>query len=147
MIRRRIRKSMFLTCFFMVLFTCIACGKDENEGPRKVTQRYFNAVKAGDTEGAFECFTPAIQQQYKAVLSLAGLFGGGDVSGLVNGIFSAADQDAYKTCSFKADEVTFTDNDHEHAVVHVTIEGSGKGIPKETTIRTVKYDGTWYVER
>lgn len=146
----RLKKTILLAVLLIsVIVTGASCAREE-QGPRSVTQKYFNAVKAGDTEGAIKCFTPAFQQQYSALLSLGGMLGesmGGKNGGfLVNAFSSYANQKTYKNIKFKADSVTFTDNEHEHASVHVTVEGGGAGIPNETTIRTVKYDGKWYVE-
>mgnify|MGYP000020850347 FL=1 len=150
MIIRRLKKTVLLfMAIFSVAVVSSSCAR-EDQGPRSVTQKYFNAVKAGDTEGAIKCFTPAFQQQYSALLTLGGMLGesmgGKDGSFLVNAISSYTNQSTYKDVKFKADTVTFTDNEHEHATVHVTVEGGGAGIPSEATINTVKYDGKWYVE-
>lgn len=150
MIIRKLRRAiLLLSVIFAVAMVSSSCVQEE-QGPRGVAQKYFNAVKAGDIEGAIKCFTPAFQQQYSALVTLGGMFGesmgGKNGSFFVNAFSSYANQTTYKNVKFKADTVTFTDDEHEHASVHVTVEGGGAGIPNETTISTVKYDGKWYVE-
>lgn len=149
--RRKLGKlSVIVVCLAAVLLVCAACGNEE-DGPRSVAQRYFDAVKAGDVNGAIECFTPAFQQQYKSTVALGGmlgsLLGGVDGSSLLGVFMSYATQDAYKDCQFTADTVVFTDKKHEHATVHVSVDGAGDGIPSEANLKMVKYDDQWYVEQ
>jgi len=140
-----------LCCFIAaVLMGLICCGcTSEEDGPKEVVQRYFNALKAGDAKGARECFTPAVQQQYDFYTSLGGLMSlmltGIDGSSLVDGFTSYATKDAYKNCTFIVDDVVFSDDVHEHALVHVSVEGATGDIPSEDTLRTVKYNDQWYV--
>lgn len=141
-------KKILVLCAIIFSFSLVCCAcQSKEQGPRSVAQKYFNAVKSGDIEGAIECFTPDFQQQYNALLSLGSMvgeyMGGADGSSLLNGLMSYTNQNAYKDCKFKADEVTFTDD--EHASVHVTVEGAGECIPSETTVKAVKYDGKWYI--
>ena len=143
-------KFILLICAICTVFLYSGCGKNEEDGPKEIVQKYFNAVKAGDIDGAIECFTPAFQQQYSSAVSLGGILGqfltGIDGSSLLEGFMSFANQYTYKDCKFIIGEVEFTDDEHEHATVHVSVEGAGDGIPDETTIGTVKYNGEWYVE-
>lgn len=147
--RKNSRFIIFL-CAILVVFLCSGCVTNEadGQGPKETVQRFFDAVKSGDIDGAIECFTPAFQQQFSAALSLGGLLSnfvaGVDGSSLLGGIMSIANQSSYKDCKFIADSVEYTDE--EHATVHVTVEGAGGGIPSEATIKTVKYSGKWYME-
>ena len=147
----RLKKFALILIVLMLIssFVLISCGNEE-DGPRKITQKYFDAVKVGDIEGAIECFTPAFQQQYDMALSLGGMLSkeltGIDASSLLGGLMSLANEAAYRDCSFIADAVEFTNDTHERATVHVTIEGGGDGIPSSTTVNTVLYDGKWYIE-
>lgn len=142
--------AALIIIMIVVSGSLVSCASEE-DGPRDVAQRFFDAVKVGDTNGAIECFTPAFQQQYNSIVSLGGMFGkeytGYDVSSLFGGFTSMANQDAYQDCVFTADDVTFTDDSHEHATVHVTVEGATDGIPSSTTVDTVLYDGKWYIDQ
>lgn len=139
-------------CLIIVMAFCLAgCFGNEEDGPTAITEQYFDAVKAGDVNGAIACFTPAIQQQYSSMLSLGGMFGkeltGIDASSVLGGLMSMANLDAYQDCEFIVDNVEFTDSEHEHADVHVTVEGASGNIPSSTSVKTVLYQDEWYIEQ
>ena len=45
-----------------------------------------------------------------------------DGSDLLGGLMSYANQNAYQDCKFTADEVSFTNDSHDRATVHVTMQ-------------------------
>ena len=94
---------------------------------------------------------PAFQEQYAALVAIGGQMSeycfDMDGSDLLGGLMSYANQNAYKDCKFTADEVSFTNDSHDRATVHVTISGAGGDIPSETSVIVVKYDGKWYIEQ
>ncbi len=149
---RKVKKFLLV---FAMLFTfsvlCSGCMQNDEQAAKAVTQKYFNAVKSGDVDGAIKCFTPAFQEQYAALVAIGGqmseYFFDMDGSDLLGGLMSYANQNAYKDCKFTADEVSFTNDSHDRATVHVTISGAGGDIPSETSVIVVKYDGKWYIEQ
>lgn len=150
------RKTLFLFIAIVlslsVVLSFTSCSMNEEDGPRNITEKYFAAVKSGDVDAAIQCFTPAIQKQWEAALSLGSMFGkemtgmGLDKS-IFEGLMAGANAEAYKDCDFIVDNVEFTDDDHEHATVKVNIEGASDGMPSSTKVYTVLYDGEWYIEK
>ena len=47
------------------------CQQNPEEGPRKVAQTYFDAVKMGDVEKAFSCYAPEVQQELDMGMDIA----------------------------------------------------------------------------
>lgn len=144
---------LFLTIVLAIsVMLCLtSCSMNEEDGPRNITEKYFEAVKSGDIEGAIKCFEPAMQKQWEAALSFSSMFGkeltgSGLDKSIFEAIISGADAEAYKDCEFSVKDVKFTDEKHEHAIVNVTIEGAPEGAPNTTKVNTVLYDGNWYVK-
>lgn len=118
-----------------------------NESPSDVVKIYFDAVKYGDTDKAISCFTPDIQAQWKAVLSLSGFFtskavGFGDASSLLGGLIATANTSTYSNYKFKVTNEKITDN--ENAVVEVSIY-IDDSFDSTTEINLVKVYDKWYI--
>lgn len=112
-----------------------------------MTQKYFDAVKAGDTEGAIACFTPSFQQKIQSMNALGGMFSealfGMDASGLMNGFLGYADAEEYQNYDFEATDVVVSDDEHASVTVEIYIDGE---LDSTTEIKTVKYQDEWYIE-
>ena len=126
-----IKIALFVVLFSLVL--CLtACGNSGKSSPKEVVDLYFDSLKTGDVDGAVSCFTPTIQEKMKDTY-----------------IYSPEYKDklkkAYKNCTFKVDNVTYTDKEYEHAEVHVTVSGNSS-MPSEDTLEVVKYKGEWYLD-
>ena len=59
-------KAVLLSVLIVVVLT--GCQRDPEEGPRKITQTYFDAVKKGDVEEALSCYVPEVQQAIEPLL-------------------------------------------------------------------------------
>ena len=144
------RSVIFLMLFIAIIMICSGCSKNDEVGPKKIVQSFFDCVKEGDVNGAVGCFTPDFQKKYKMAVSLGGIvsdyFTGVDVSPLLERILSVASLDAYQDVEFVIENVEFTDEEKEHAQVYVTVDGGGGDFPSEVVINTIKDDGEWYLE-
>lgn len=134
----------------LVLALCVVliagCAQSLEKGSRDVVQKFFDALKMGDTEGAFSCYTPAVQQQLQAANEFGGILGemlfGVDASGLMYGLMGYASASEYQNYEFKATDVTAEDDEHGVVTVEIYIDGE---LDSTTKINTVKYQGKWYV--
>lgn len=120
--------------------------KTVEEGPSEIVKKYFDAVKYGDVETAISCFTPDIQAEWNAVMSLAGFFsskatGFGDVSSLLGGLIAYANTTEYSEYEFSIGNVNKSDNTAT-VTVNIRIDGSSAG---STTINCVKINNKWYI--
>lgn len=133
--------------FICILAVTASLSRTDEDKAMKTVHTFFEAVKAGDTEGALECFTPAFQQQYGAALKLGGMitsyFELPDTSGLFNSFAGLADAYTYQNYKFNVESASLND-DKTQGTVHVAIYVDGK-IKGSTNINVVKYNGKWYV--
>lgn len=135
----------------LILALCVAlmagCAQNAEKKARDVTQRYFDAVKEGDIEGAIGCFTPAVQQSIQSMNTLGGLLGnvffGVDASSLTNGFIGYATKNEYQNYDFKATDVVMDDDEHATVTVEVYIDGE---LNSKTEVKTVKYQDEWYIK-
>ena len=137
---------IFIFAVIMIVAILPACGSSSS--PERTADKYFSAVKTGDLDKAIECFTPAIQAQYKASMSLSdtlfGLFGiGVDSDAILGGVVAMANTDAYNNYDFKVSGSTKTDSDHATVSVDVYIDGKKAST---TMVYCVEIDGEWYIE-
>ena len=97
------------------------CQQNPEEGPRKVAQTYFDAVKMGDLEKAFSCYAPEVQQELDMGMDIASgisesasekLFGFNvDATGIGSSFMGLAAAETYENYEFKATDVNFTDDE------------------------------------
>ena len=142
-------KRIIAIVLVIITLTVVLTSCGSSSSPERTAEKYFSAVKAGDLDKAMECFTPAIQEEYKAALSLSntlfGSFGLGIDSGsILGGLVGAANTDAYKNYDFKVSGSTKTDDTHASVSVDVYIDGNKNST---TTIYCVKIDNEWYIEK
>lgn len=135
----------------VILILCVAlitgCTPDSETQARDVVQKYFDALKAGDTEGATKCFTPAVQESYQTAKEFGGILSESllkiDLSVFMNSILGYFNEDAYQSYGFKATDAVLSDDEHAVVTVEVYIEGK---LNQTTEIKAVKYQDEWYVE-
>lgn len=143
------RKKGVLVLLICLLCSLVLVGCGANSSPEKITEKFFSGVKAGDIDKSIECMAPAVQEEWKAGLSLSNtLFGAFGVSvdsnALLNGLLGTINADYYKDYEFKVVDTTKTDK--THALVTVDVLENGEGIT-QTTVLCVKIDGKWYIEQ
>lgn len=142
-------KKIIAITLAVLIFVVVLSACGNSSSPERTAEKYFSAVKAGDLDKAMSCFTPAIQEQYKAALSLSntlfGSFGLGlDSGSLLGGLVGAANTDAYKNYDFKVSGSAKTDDTHATVTVDVYIDGNKNST---TTVYCIKIDGEWYIEK
>ena len=151
------KHGIFYRILVLSLFSVLAltgCRQDPEEGPRRIVQTYFDAVKAGDVEKAFSCYTPEVQQQLDTGMDIASgisesttesLLGFGvDATGIGSSLMGFAAAQAYENYEFKATEVEFTDDTQTQARVTVEVY-IDRTLDRTTEVSTVKYEDEWYL--
>lgn len=140
------RKRAFSATIALVLLIAVlactlsACGGTSS--PKAVTETFFSAVKAGDLEKAIECFTPSAQAQYKAMLAVSDALFGVDTGSILGGIVGYANEQEYKSYSFKVKDVNKTDDSHATVSVDVIVNGQKN---RTTSVSCVRIDKKWYI--
>ena len=94
-------------------------------------------------EKGIECFTPAVQSEYKAAMALFGGLTGYDVGALWGGLVGVSNSSEFSNTDFKI--ASTKEVDKTHAYVTVDIYENGKKV-SDTTINCIKIDDTWYIE-
>lgn len=151
--RTRSSVASWLIVFLLLFIICVGAyllfvKQSDEEMAKEIVEEFFEALKAGDTGGAIECCTPALQEQYNGGLDAGGIilsmFGLPNVKGLVNPWLGMVNSNYYKDYEFKVIDVTL---DNEKKRGNVTVDVFIKGEKKQTTeMGVVKYKGKWYVE-
>lgn len=138
-------RIFIMLILFVTLMT--GCAQDAEKGARNVTQKYFDALKAGDGEGIIACFLPSVQQEYQLGTAVGGVIGGAlfgnDASGLANGFLGYATGGEYQNYDFKATDIVVSDDEHAVVTVEVYIDGV---LDNTTEIKTEKYQDEWYIQ-
>ena len=85
-------------------FLFFSSRKSDEQQAKELVEDFFEAVKAGDTSGAMECFSPAVRQQYEGALKLGGIVLSAlklpDITGLVGPAIGLSDYYAYQNSEF-----------------------------------------------
>lgn len=141
----------------MIMLLFVGCGSESNNSngsievktestPTEVAEKYFDAVKHGDVDTAISCFTPNIQAEWKAVMSLTNFFTSktinfSDASTLLGGLIATANTSEYKNYTFTVTDEEIVD---DSAKVIVSIK-SGEKDNGTTTINFAKVYNQWYI--
>ena len=118
------KRGIFFRILVLSILSVIVlagCQQNPEEGPRKVAQTYFDAVKMGDLEKAFSCYAPEVQQELDMGMDIASgisesasekLFGFNvDATGIGSSFMGLAAAETYENYEFKATDVNFTDDE------------------------------------
>lgn len=151
------KRGIFFRILVLSILSVIVlagCQQNPEEGPRKVAQTYFDAVKMGDVEKAFSCYAPEVQQELDMGMDIASgisesasekLFGFSvDATGIGSSFMGFAAAEAYENYEFKATDVNFTDEGKTKATVTVEVYIDDT-LDRTTEVSTVKYQDEWYL--
>lgn len=118
------KRGIFFRILVLSILSVIVlagCQQNPEEGPKKVAQTYFDAVKMGDVEKAFSCYAPEVQQELDMGMDIASgisesasekLFGFNvDATGIGSSFMGLAAAETYENYEFKATDVNFTDDE------------------------------------
>ena len=139
--KKNLRRILVLALAIVLLCSLTACG--ERSSPQKTVEGFFKAVKSGELDKAVTYFTPSLQKQYQAILSLSNALFGIDAGPLLEGLVAFASDAAISDYSFK---VTQTERSGDRATVTVVISLNGSA-QQTTEISCVKMDREWYIEK
>ena len=151
------KRGIFFRILVLSILSVIVlagCQQNPEEGPRKVAQTYFDAVKMGDLEKAFSCYAPEVQQELDMGMDIASgisesasekLFGFNvDATGIGSSFMGLAAAETYENYEFKATDVNFTDDEKTKATVTVEVYIDDT-LDRTTEVSTVRYQDEWYL--
>lgn len=137
------RNTAVMIAFFAVILAMALTACGITSSPERTTEKFFSAVKSGDIDKSIECFTPVIQEQYKAALAVSNALFGIDTGALLGGVLGTINVDYYADYDFKVVGTSKTDDTHAVVTVDVYVDGS---LDSTTTVSCLKIDGAWYIE-
>ncbi len=143
MYKKNRNTAVMIPVFAVIIALALtACGTVSS--PERTTEKFFGAVKAGDIDKSIECFTPSIQEQYKAVLAISNKVFGIDSGALLNGVLGTVNASTYDNYDFKVVDSSETDSTHAIVTVDVYVDGQKES---STQVYCVKLEGEWYIEQ
>ena len=138
------KKKIIAALLVLVTFVMMLSACGNSSSPEKTAETFFAAVKSGDIDKAIGCYTPVIQEQYKAGISIANSIFNIDSSTLLNAILGTANANAYVNYDFKVVGSAKTDDERAVVSVDVYVDGSKK---MTTNLQCVEIGGEWYIEK
>lgn len=138
---------------FLLAFTLGGCNssKEDNEITqiKELAQKYFDALKANNTKGVYECYLPSEKNKMDAEYGLLGFAGklifNVDISELLsdlNTLFGA--ESGFENYKYRAIDAV-VDKEWNEATAYVEVYELNNEYRGCVQINLTEYDGKWYV--